>query len=74
MISNRGTQVWPKGSVLTDCVNQYRLRIELKSGTSTELDAVLPIVASIHRVARVCSMESLLRLGGAPAYSLAQGQ
>ena len=29
MISNRGTQVWPKGSVLTQCVNHYRCRFEL---------------------------------------------
>ena len=30
MISNRGTQVWPTGSVFTECVDYYRVRFELK--------------------------------------------
>ena len=28
MVSNRGTQVWPRGSLLTECVNHYRVRFE----------------------------------------------
>ena len=29
MLSNRGTQVWPTGSLFTECVNHYRARFEL---------------------------------------------
>jgi hypothetical protein len=32
LISNRGTQVWPTGSVYTECVDYYRVRFELKDG------------------------------------------
>ena len=34
IISNRGTQVWPTGSVYTECVDYYRVRFELKDGVS----------------------------------------
>jgi isocitrate dehydrogenase len=34
IISNRGTQVWPTGSVYTNLVNQFRLRFESTSNTA----------------------------------------
>ena len=35
-ISNRGTQVWPTGSVFTNLVNQYNVRFESIDATSIE--------------------------------------
>jgi isocitrate dehydrogenase len=34
VISNRGTQVWPTGSVYTECVDYYRVRFELATASS----------------------------------------
>lgn len=74
LISNRGTQVWPTGSVLTDCVNQYRVRVELAEGAvATERD-LLSVALQIAGAVRVCSTEMLMNYREAPAYSLAQGQ
>jgi len=32
MSRNRGTQVWPTGSIFTELVNEYRVRFEKKPG------------------------------------------
>ena len=72
MISNRGTQVWPTGSVYTDHVNHHRVRVE--SAAAVDPGLVLQIVSRVSQQARVCSLEMLLRLDGQAAYSLAQGQ
>lgn len=34
LISNRGTQVWPMGSVYTECADSCRVRFELREGAS----------------------------------------
>jgi len=73
-ISNRGTQVWPTGSVFTDCVDQYRVRIETQSGDSTQRNKMLELAASISSSVTICSVEMLTLLDGKRAYSLAQGQ
>jgi isocitrate dehydrogenase len=74
LISNRGTQVWPSGSLLTDCVNQYRLRIEAPSNSSpTDVD-MLKVAVQLAKYMTVCSTELLMQYNGAPAYTLAQGQ
>jgi isocitrate dehydrogenase len=74
LISNRGTQVWPSGSLLTDCVNQYRVRIEVAEGaTATDRD-MLSLALRIAEHVKVCSTELLMNYHGSPAYSLAQGQ
>jgi isocitrate dehydrogenase len=74
LISNRGTQVWPTGSVYTECVDYYRVRFEAAPGeTSTQADAVelMNKVAAKHTIS---SFEVLRNFDGVRGYSLAQGQ
>jgi isocitrate dehydrogenase len=73
-ISNRGTQVWPTGSNLTNCVNQYRVRFEKTAATLLEPSAIFDLCSKIDKQVRICSVEMLLNIDGAKAYSLAQGQ
>ena len=72
MISNRGTQVWPTGSVFTDCVNHHRVRVE--SDSPIPQASIYALAARVSETLRVCSTEALLRIGDQPAFSLAQGQ
>jgi len=74
LISNRGTQVWPTGSVLTDCVNQYRVRIEIAAESQATERDMLALAMQVSEHTRVCSTEMLMKYGGQAAYSLAQGQ
>lgn len=73
MISNRGTQVWPTGSVFTECVDQYRARFEVKEG-NTSLQEMMRLAESAGSDFFVSSVEMLRAFDGKPAYSLAQGQ
>ena len=73
-ISNRGTQVWPTGSVLTDLINQYRVRIERREGVILEQSDLLSLAAKIAEKCYICSWEMLLYFDDQPAYSKAQGQ
>ena len=72
MISNRGTQVWPTGSVFTDCVNHHRVRVESPDPVPPE--EIFALAGRVSSELRVCSLEALLRIGEQRAYSLAQGQ
>lgn len=77
LISNRGTQVWPTGSVYTECVDYYRVRFELKDGVAPGSFGQSRCVALMDRVAEsftVCSYELLRTFDGVKGYSLAQGQ
>ncbi len=77
LISNRGTQVWPTGSVYTECVDYYRVRFELKDGVTPGSFGQSRCVALMDRVAEkftVCSYELLRLFDGVKGYSLAQGQ
>ncbi|WP_240609405.1 isocitrate/isopropylmalate family dehydrogenase [Flavipsychrobacter stenotrophus] len=75
MISNRGTQVYPDGSLLTDCVDQFRVRIEREPGApSLTADEILDFAKEISRSIKICSIEWLMMYGGVKSYSLAQGQ
>jgi isocitrate dehydrogenase len=74
LISNRGTQVWPSGSVFTDCVNQYRVRIEVSSDAPASRLEMLSLATQISEHVSICSLEMLMNYNGAAAYSLAQGQ
>jgi isocitrate dehydrogenase len=74
LISNRGTQVWPSGSVLTECVNQYRVRIETSDGALATEQSLLGIAVTVSEKIRICSTEMLMRYNGVAGYSLAQGQ
>lgn len=73
-ISNRGTQVWPKGSSYTNLVNQYTCRFEsLGDVPLTQVD-VLELYKRLMQDFKVCSTELLNMWGDKKAYSLAQGQ
>jgi len=74
MISNRGTQVWPTGSVFTECVNHYRVRIETENKQQTNLAQMLNLSAAIGNNIYISSVEILRNYGDKPGYSLAQGQ
>lgn len=74
LISNRGTQVWPTGSFFTDCVNQYRVRVEVRDQHKVCEYDMHKVALDVAERIRVCSTEILMRYGGTAAYSLAQGQ
>ncbi|HCY88728.1 MAG TPA: isocitrate dehydrogenase [Chitinophagaceae bacterium] len=75
LISNRGTQVFPYASLFTDCINQYRVRIEAdQPSASITQHNMLDLSAKVANVVRLCSIEWLMLYGGKKAYSLAQGQ
>lgn len=74
LISNRGTQVWPSGSYLTDCVNQYRARIEISDDSLSTESELLTLAAKVAQHIRVSSTEILMKYNDCAAYSLAQGQ
>jgi len=74
MISNRGTQVWPTGSIYTELVNEYRVRFEKKEGKTVTQRELLHIAADFSQDAKVCSVEFLMNFGGKRGYTLAQGQ
>lgn len=73
-ISNRGTQVWPKGSSFTNLVNQYSCRFEsLGDVPVTQVD-ILELYKRLSIDFKICSTELLNMWGDKKAYSLAQGQ
>lgn len=77
LISNRGTQVWPSGSVFTECVDYWRVRFELRDPASASTLTQAASVALMGRVAEkftICSYELLRTFDGVRGYSLAQGQ
>jgi len=74
MISNRGTQVWPTGSIYTELVNEYRIRFEKKRGTTIKQKEILHIAADLSEAIKVCSVEFLMNFDGKIGYTLAQGQ
>jgi isocitrate dehydrogenase len=73
-ISNRGTQVWPTGSVYTNLVNQYNVRFESIDGTPLNQQDIIGLYVSLSGNFRVCSLELLNKWGDKKAYSQAQGQ
>ena len=73
-ISNRGTQVWPTGSVYTNLVNQYNVRFESIDDFPLFQQDVLGLYVSMSGNFKICSSELLNMWGDKKAYSLAQGQ
>lgn len=73
-ISNRGTQVWPTGSVYTNLVNQYNVRFESIDGIGLNQQDILGLYVSLSGDFHICSSELLMVLGDVKSYSLAQGQ
>ena len=77
LISNRGTQVWPTGSVFTECTDYHRVRFELKPGIEPGRFGQGPAIALLDKIAErfsVSSFEVLRMYDGQPGFSLAQGQ
>jgi isocitrate dehydrogenase len=73
-VSNRGTQVWPTGSVFTNLVNQYNVRFESLDGSPLNQQDIIGLYVSLSGDFKICSLELLNTWGGKKAYSLAQGQ
>jgi isocitrate dehydrogenase len=73
-VSNRGTQVWPTGSVFTNLVNQYNVRFESIDGSPLNQQDIIGLYASLSGNFKICSLELLNMFGDKKAYSLAQGQ
>ena len=73
-VSNRGTQVWPTGSVFTNLVNQYNVRFESTDGTPLNQQDVISLYIGLSNDFKICSMELLNSWEGKRAYSMAQGQ
>ncbi len=77
LISNRGTQVWPTGSVFTECVDYWRARFELRDGSAPGTVDQAAAVALLNRITAkftVGTYELLRTFDGVRGYSLAQGQ
>ncbi len=70
MISNRGTQVWPTGSIFTECVDHYRVRIE---GEMSQKE-IYETLSKISEHFYIPSHEVLRVYGEKKGFSLAQGQ
>lgn len=73
-ISNRGTQVWPTGSVFTNLINQYRCRFESINEAPLTQEDIINLYSKLTANFKVCSTEVLNMWGDKKAYSLAQGQ
>ncbi len=73
-ISNRGTQVWPKGSKYTNLVNQYNARFESIDNYPLNQQDVIGLYVSLSGDFKICSLELLNEWKGVKGYSLAQGQ
>ena len=73
-ISNRGTQVWPTGSVYTNLVNQYNARFETLDGEPLNQQDVIGLYVSLSGNFKICSLELLNMWANKKAYSTAQGQ
>jgi len=73
-ISNRGTQVWPTGSLYTNLVNQYNARFESIDEKPLNQQDVIGLYVSMSGDFKICSFELLNKWGDKKGYSLAQGQ
>ncbi|RPD48798.1 MULTISPECIES: NADP-dependent isocitrate dehydrogenase [Chitinophagaceae] len=73
-ISNRGTQVWPKGSIYTNLVNQFNCRFESTGDIAVSQTDIIELYRRLAEQFKVCSLELLNMWGDKRAYSLAQGQ
>lgn len=73
-ISNRGTQVWPTGSVYTNLVNQYNVRFESIDDSELNQQDIIGLYVSLSGNFKICSLELLNSWDGRKSYSQAQGQ
>jgi len=73
-ITNRGTQVWPSGSVFTNLINQYYCRFETVNESPLSQNDVIDLYRALAVNFKICSLEILNMWADKKAYSLAQGQ
>lgn len=73
-ISNRGTQVWPTGSVYTNLVDLYNIRFEAYDNIDIQQEEIVDLYREMSKKFDVATVEILQKHGGQKAYSLAQGQ
>jgi hypothetical protein len=71
VIANRGTRVWPKASIFTDCIPHYQARI--MTGNIAE-DDIFKACTKISEQLDVADIEILKEYNGQKGYSLMQGQ
>ncbi|HED54273.1 MAG TPA: isocitrate dehydrogenase [Phycisphaerales bacterium] len=77
MMSSRGTQVWPTGSVYTEVVDYYRARFELRDKHMVGRIGQTPTIHLFEKVAEtfaVTNFQLLKEYDGKRGFSLAQGQ
>ncbi len=77
LISNRGTQVWPTGSIYTEVVDYYRVRFEIIDKTMIGRMSQMPAIWLLEKIAEkfnVTDFQPLKEYDGKPGYSKAQGQ
>lgn len=77
VISNRGTQVWPSGSVYTELVDCASVRFELEDKHKIGQLGLGPVIALLAKVAEkfaVVDFQPIKLYDGERGYSLAQGQ
>ena len=73
MITNRGTQVWPRMSELTRCVDHWRCRFE--SAQPFAAESMLETLYALHNAnLDIIKTEGLFRFDGVAGYSMGQGQ
>lgn len=73
-IANRGTQVWPKGSIYTNLVNQFNCRFETTNEAAVTQIDLIELYRRMSAEFKICSTEVLNMWGDKRSYSLAQGQ
>lgn len=73
-ITNRGTQVWPEGSIFTDLVDTYVVRIEKNTTEAIKKKHFMEQAIRLYDFLKVGSIEMLITIDGERKYSLAQGQ
>jgi isocitrate dehydrogenase len=74
LISCRGTQVWPRGSAFTECVDYWRARFELREGAEATQQNALALLGRIAETHQVSEYELLRTYDGVRGFSMAQGQ
>ncbi|HET9030075.1 MAG TPA: NADP-dependent isocitrate dehydrogenase [Candidatus Aquilonibacter sp.] len=73
MITNRGTQVWPRSSELTRCVDHWRCRF-LGNGTITSREMLATMNAVDEAGFDIIKTEGLFEFDGKAGFSRGQGQ
>lgn len=74
MISNRGTQVWPKTGANPILVDHFRCRFMIKDFSSWHSDSILDLLSRIGKVYRWMHVEKLEIIDGKESFSKAQGE